>query len=107
MLTIIVAVGAAIALSAGSAAAQQTGDTQEGAKLATTWCSNCHRVDAGGAAQVGDAAPAWAEVANRSSTTSLSLHAFLMSPHGRMPDFKLTRGQIDDVTAYVLSLKKP
>jgi hypothetical protein len=39
------------------------------------------------------------------STTSMSLHAFLMTPHGQMPDFASTRAQIDDVVAYILSLR--
>jgi mono/diheme cytochrome c family protein len=93
-------------LSSATSRAQDTGDVMEGKKIATTWCSNCHRIDAGGAGQVGDAAPAWAQVAAMPSTTSMSLHAFLMSPHGRMPDFTLTRAQIDDVVAYILSLRK-
>jgi hypothetical protein len=33
------------------------------------------------------------------------LRAFLQTPHGQMPDFTLGRDQIDDVVAYLLSLR--
>jgi len=105
--TAIVGLGTALALlSPTFARAQDMGDPMEGRKIASTWCSNCHRIDSGGAGQAGDGAPTWAAVAAMPSTTSMSLHAFLMSPHGRMPDFTLSRGQIDDLVAYILSLKK-
>ena len=40
------------------------------------------------------------------STTSMSLRVFLQSPHGNMPDYRLSREQIDDVVAYILSLRR-
>ncbi len=40
------------------------------------------------------------------STTSMSLRVFLQSPHGNMPDYRLTREQMDDVVAYLLSLRR-
>jgi mono/diheme cytochrome c family protein len=97
--------GIIFAMLVASAQAQQVGDPSEGRKIATSWCANCHRIEPGNARQKGDLAPAWPEVANLPSTTSLSLHAFLMTPHGRMPDFILTPKQMDDVVAYILSLK--
>lgn len=39
------------------------------------------------------------------STTSMSLRAFLSTTHPVMPNFELTNGQIDDVGAYILSLR--
>jgi hypothetical protein len=36
----------------------------------------------------------------------MGLRAFLQTPHDRMPDLHLTRNEIDDVAAYILSLKK-
>jgi hypothetical protein len=40
-----------------------------------------------------------------SSTTGMSLRAFLLTPHARMPDIQLSREQTDDVVAYILSLR--
>lgn len=87
------------------AAAQDTADPASGATLARTWCSDCHVVDAQ-QAHGNDAVPTFMAIAAMPSTTSMSLHAFLMTPHGRMPDLKLSNTQIDDVAAYILTLRK-
>lgn len=47
-----------------------------------------------------------AAVAAMSSTTSISLHAFLMTPHVNMPNYRLTPQEIDDVVTYILSLRR-
>jgi len=36
----------------------------------------------------------------------MGLEVFLQTPHGRMPDLHLSRDEIDDVSAYILSLKR-
>jgi mono/diheme cytochrome c family protein len=40
------------------------------------------------------------------STTEISLAAFLSSSHQNMPDFSLTRVEIQNVSAYILTLRK-
>lgn len=96
-------------LTGQAALAQEpAGDATVGHQLARTWCSGCHLIDSTGGAtggQARDAAPSFPAVARQSSTTALALHAFLQTPHQRMPDWQLTRGQIDDLIAYILSLK--
>ena len=44
-------------------------------------------------------------MAQMPSTTNLSVHAFLQTPHGKMPDFTMSQAEMDDVTAYILSLQ--
>jgi len=88
-----------------SAAAAQ--DLEAGRQLARRWCSACHET---GAAPVrnaarNDASPSFVAIARMTSTTNLSLRVFLGTPHGRMPDFNLTRQEIADVSTYILSLK--
>ncbi len=89
------------------AAAQTAGDTANGAALARTWCANCHVVGTGGGQTPpsGDAVPSFRAIAAMPSTTALSLRVFLQTPHGRMPDFSLSRNETDDVIAYILSLR--
>jgi hypothetical protein len=41
-----------------------------------------------------------------SSTTPLSLRAFLLTPHARMPDLHLSRDEMDDLAAYILGLRR-
>jgi hypothetical protein len=40
-----------------------------------------------------------------SSTTEAGLAAFLSTPHGKMPDYSLSRNEIRNVSAYILSLR--
>jgi mono/diheme cytochrome c family protein len=90
-------------------AAWAQGDTTvnaAGQDLALKWCSECHLVARDQPEPASDAAPSFFEVADRSSTTEISLRAFLMSPHGEMPNIMLTREQIDEVVAYILSLRR-
>lgn len=86
------------------ARADDAGRVAAGKTVAQTWCANCHLVTAT-QAQGSDQAPTWASIANRAGTSSDTLHAFLAQPHGKMPDFKLGTTEIDDVVAYILSLK--
>jgi hypothetical protein len=36
----------------------------------------------------------------------MSLHAFLLTPHANMPNYRLTSKEIDDVVVYILSLRR-
>jgi len=78
---------------------------EQGHQLATQWCANCHVVDSAQKQGSSTGAPPFEAVAHMKSTTEMSLHVFLQTPHGRMPDLHLTRNEIDDVTAYILSLR--
>lgn len=91
--------------SATSAPSQiVNGGVSIGQRLAQKWCSDCHAVGAEDSETRGEA-PGFLSIANMSSTTSLSLHAFLLTPHDRMPNLQLTQTQIDGVVEYILSLK--
>ena len=50
-------------------------------------------------------APSFPQLARLSSTTELSLKVFLSLNHENMPNLMLTRDQMDDLAAYILSLK--
>jgi mono/diheme cytochrome c family protein len=89
--------------AAGAARAQ---DIAAGKRIAQVWCSNCHFVDPQEGKTGGDSVPTFSSIARMKSTTEMSLAAFLSTPHGRMPDFSLSRTDIQDVSAYILSLRK-
>lgn len=88
------------------AAAQDEGDATAGRRLAETWCSSCHVVDPALHHGSDNGAPAFSAVAAMSSTTPLALRAFLQTPHAQMPDLHLSRNEIDDLAAYILSLRR-
>jgi mono/diheme cytochrome c family protein len=90
-------------LAAGSARAQ---DAAAGKRIAEVTCKNCHLVDAEKRGSGSDAAPAFLSIAQMSSTTEMSLAAFLSTPHAHMPDLILSRAEIRDVSAYILGLRK-
>lgn len=91
-------------LSLPAAAQDPIGDAVAGGIIAQRWCTGCHAVGPR-PGQTSDGAPSLQSVADRASTTAMSLRVFLRTPHARMPDLSLTREETDDLIAYVLSLK--
>lgn len=98
--------GVMICTAAPALAQPEPGDPRAGQRLAVTWCANCHQVGPGGPGPANDAAPTFGAIAGMVSTTSMSLRVFLQTPHGNMPDYRLSREQLDDIVAYMLTLKR-
>jgi mono/diheme cytochrome c family protein len=92
-------------LALGPRQARAYGDPSEGRQLATAWCSSCHQVDPQAQRLATDAVPSFQAIAAMPSTTSMSIRAFLSTTHDVMPNFRLTDPQIEDVGAYILSLR--
>jgi mono/diheme cytochrome c family protein len=95
---------AAAFVAAGTARAQ---DIAHGKAIADIWCSNCHRVGAEEQRTGRDTVPPFSSIARMQSTTAASLAAFLSTTHGGMPNLALSRREIRDVSAYILSLRAP
>jgi len=93
---------ALIPMMLGSVSAHAA-DIPNGRKVVDTWCQPCHAPS--GAQHASDVAPPLAEIAKTQSVDAI--RGFLAHPHGAMPDIQLSRQQIDDVTAYLESLKTP
>lgn len=94
-------------LSTSSASAQDGGDPVAGRHLAETWCNTCHVVSATQSQGSSTGAPTFRAIAAQKEITPMALAAFLQTPHHRMPDLHLTRDEIDDLSAYILSLRPP
>lgn len=91
-------------LAATSAWAQQ-GDSEIGRQLTQNWCTTCHVVDKEGhGTDVGPALPALLGDGRR---TSDEIRGWLVDPHPPMPNFDLTRQEIEDIVAYLESLTTP
>jgi mono/diheme cytochrome c family protein len=83
----------------------ESGTTTSGRRVAATICGNCH--DDSTSSRKPSVGPNLVDIANRQSTTLLSLKEFLASRHKqRMPNFILSRADTDEVIAYILSLKR-
>ena len=76
-----------------------------GRQLAEAWCKDCHAIEATSAGVKGRARD-FVTIANRVSTTALSLKVFMKTSHHRMPNLIITPAQADDLTNYILSLKR-
>jgi mono/diheme cytochrome c family protein len=79
------------------------GDVAAGAALARQWCSGCHVVDE--ARRGTDSAPPLTTIAKRHAADESWLRGWLAQPHPPMPNFNLDRREIDDIIAYLGSLR--
>jgi len=100
--TLILA-GAIVPLLAAPAVADMPGSVENGRKLALEWCSNCHMTGANRLAT--DVAPTFREIAEDRSADYI--RGFLANPHfrGSMPPFDISRQQIEDLVAYIKTLR--
>lgn len=79
------------------------GDAVAGKAIAERWCAGCHLID--GAVETSDAAIPLAALARRPHYDANALAAFLTVPHGGMPDLSLTQREIEDLIAFIETLR--
>jgi len=84
------------AMSAGAA------DVANGQRLTQQWCTGCHVI--GNANRGTDSAPSLPNIAQKHGQDREWLRGWLTSPHPPMPNFNLSRQEIDDITTYLSSL---
>jgi mono/diheme cytochrome c family protein len=79
-------------------------DAAAGERLARQWCASCHVIDKSGpATTLPQGPPAFRVIAQH--LDAAEIRAFLTHPHGAMPDLSLTRADIEDLIAYIESLR--
>ena len=79
-------------------------DAAAGERLARQWCANCHVIDnSGPATTLPQGPPAFRIIAGHLDRDQI--RAFLTHPHGAMPDLALSRAEIEDLIAYIGSLR--
>lgn len=105
LITWIALAGLLIVAGTRIARAEEYGDPAEGHRLAQQWCSNCHVIERSAQSGASNGAPSFAAIAGMKAMTPMALHVFLQTPHDRMPDLHLTRNEIDDLIAYITSLR--
>jgi cytochrome c2 len=104
ILTVVFATTASAVL-AGVAAAQELGDVQRGHLLAETVCSECHAIDKGAPRSRNGDAPTFESVAKTRGMTPMALRVALRTPHQKMPNLILKNQEVDDIIAYLQTLK--
>lgn len=98
-------VGLTLCAFADPAPAQDRTDVSRGHALARAWCSECHGVEPGEATGAYETPPSFQSFARNPEITETALKAYLQSTHPLMPQVKLKADEIDEVVAYILSLK--
>ena len=89
------------------AQAQVYDDVAQGSRLAHTVCSHCHLVDTTSTLVPSDGVPSFPWIAQQKGMSMAALAAFLSTSHAPMPDLVLTRAEMRQVSAYILSQRKP
>jgi mono/diheme cytochrome c family protein len=102
---------AILALMSGCAAAgaQEVGDARKGLRFAEQVCAECHAVLKRQALSPMPSAPTFKAVANTPGMTATALTVWFRSSHPtipkRMPNLVLQDEDMDNVIAYILSLR--
>jgi mono/diheme cytochrome c family protein len=95
-------VGAPLFIAVGLAApAWAEGNARTGGWLTRAWCESCH---SGATGVASDSAPPLEAIARRSHEGEAWLRAWLSDPHPPMPNFTLSRSEIDDIVTYLRTL---
>ena len=78
-------------------------DATKGSQIAQLWCDSCHVTGGTPAGKLQQGPPSFSTIAH--ARTVDQLRAFLSHPHGAMPDLSLTRAEINDLVAYIETLR--
>jgi mono/diheme cytochrome c family protein len=105
----------ATAASAQQASVADADNVQQGHRLANLICSNCHIAapDQPFAPILRPPAPSFESIAQRRTTSAVFIRSFLATTHRDisnpegMPNPQLLDFQIEQVTAYFMSLRRP
>jgi cytochrome c len=101
--------GAQVMVSAFTAGAQGQSSKPtpaiEGEALARKLCSACHLMSGASSPATTAGIPSLSAIANRRGQTATSIANALVKPHAPMPDIQLTRQEIQDILAYLETLR--
>jgi len=77
-----------------------------GQQLAQRLCSNCHLVDSSQTKAMADV-PSFREIANKQDQTAGAIMAKIIIPKHPMPVIPISKGELKDLAAYIMSLRDP
>lgn len=82
-------------------------DPENGRIIARALCTNCHAIEERpNAATVNADVPSFPAIANRPDQSAERISNWLLNAHGPMPNVHLTRKELRDLAAYIISLRK-
>ena len=81
-------------------------DPKQGKVLAEKLCTNCHLIGSNAQQEHANAdVPSFPEIANLEGQTAGAITARIMMPKHPMPTIPLTKVELADLAAYILSLR--
>jgi mono/diheme cytochrome c family protein len=98
---------ASVLLLPAAAAAQDLGNAGLGKEYAERVCVECHDVEAGGEISPNPDAPSFQSVADTQGMSPRALTVWMQTSHPTMPDLILKPDDMDNVIAYIMSLRTP
>jgi mono/diheme cytochrome c family protein len=81
-------------------------DAGHGRQLASRLCSNCHLVGDPEQQRANVDVPSFQEIANKAGQSAGAIMAHILLPKHPMPVIPLTKSEVADLAAYILSLRK-
>lgn len=105
--SMIAACAAQAPADTGGPAAQRAsaGEASRGLVYAEDACSSCHATAAGEMVSPNPLAPPFAELASTPGMTNIALSAWIQSSHQNMPMLRVSQDHVDDLWAYLETLK--
>ena len=92
-------------LSADLAIAASNPDLRHGKELAEKLCTNCHLVGSVEQQHANADVPSFREIGNAPGQTAGAVMARIILPKHPMPQMPLTKSELADLAAYILSLR--
>jgi mono/diheme cytochrome c family protein len=89
-----------------AAGAVELGNKERGHEYAQKHCSDCHAIEKDDQLLLGDV-PTFQEVADSQGMSPRALAVWLQTSHPNMPDFIIPPDDMDNVIAYIMSLRTP
>lgn len=80
-------------------------DPAKGKELAERFCTNCHLVGGTTQSHANADVPSFHEIANMEGQTAGDITAHIILPKHPMPQISLTKSELADLSAYILSLR--
>ena len=105
LIAIVFALVALVFVRLHNASGTPLPSTSAGFRLAEAWCKDCHSIEAATAGST-RRAPDFTAIADRRSTTALSLKVFFQTSHRSMPNLIIAPDQADNLANYILSLRR-
>ena len=103
---ILVPLFSLVMCAATSQAMAMSGDPVAGRAFARYKCAECHDIGDLEPPSKAKRGPSFMAISHRPKTTDDSLRTFLVLPHAGMPNFPISRQDLNDVIAFILGMRK-